>query len=49
MKKSLKIKKRYFLDEEFKETISLTKKFNENQALVKKEYIYKCTGSKYNG
>lgn len=49
MKKSLKIKKKYFLDEEFLETISGSRNVNDKQKLVRKEYTYKSTGSKYIG
>lgn len=49
LKKSLKLKKKYFLDEEFEETISSTRIYEENKPLVKKEYVFKSTGSKYIG
>lgn len=48
MKKVFRIKKKYFVDEEFWETISKTVKYIKNQKLSIRKYIYK-TGSIYNG
>jgi hypothetical protein len=49
LKKAAKVKKRYFLDEEFWETLSKTQLFNEKAKIIKNDYVYKCTGSKYSG
>ena len=49
LKKAARIKKKYFLEEEFWETIQRGVVFKESQKLVKKEYEYKCTGAKYIG
>eukprot|EP00347_Sterkiella_histriomuscorum_P010493 403376071 len=43
------IKKKYFLDDEFHETLSKQKKFEQKQKLIQKEYVYKTTGAKYSG
>lgn len=48
-KKGMKVKKKYFLDEEFQETISSSQIFNQNAPVVRKEYIYKVSGGKYTG
>jgi hypothetical protein len=42
------VKKKYFLDEEFCETLS-KKLFDPDSRLVKKEHIYECTGARYFG
>jgi len=44
----MRIKKKYFLDEEFWETIT-TNIFDENIKPSKREYVYKCSGAKYSG
>ena len=49
LKKASRLKKKYFLDEEFFETVSKTVKFNFKAKLIKKEHAYKCSGSKYVG
>ena len=49
LKKSLRVKKKYFLDEELWETINKDKIFKLSYAKVNKEYIYKCSGAKYSG
>eukprot|EP00347_Sterkiella_histriomuscorum_P004958 403358433 len=58
LKAQLKIKKKYFLDEEYQETISQTNRINiqslkkqqtNTQELTRREYVYKCSGAKYNG
>ena len=49
LKKAIRVKKKYFLDEEFWETISSTAKYNDNLRPVSKEYIYKCSEAKYSG
>jgi hypothetical protein len=49
LKKAAKVKKRYFLDEEFWETISKTQQFNEKDKIETKDCVYKSTGSKYSG
>ena len=48
LKKTLRMKKKYFLDEEFWETISANI-FDENTKLVKTDHIYTCSGAKYSG
>ena len=45
---SLGIKKRYFLDEEFQETLS-KKIYSEQAPIIKREHIYESTGAKYLG
>ncbi len=45
----MRMKKKYFLDEEFWETISKSKRFDEKEKCVYKEYTYKCTNAKYSG
>lgn len=40
LKKAMKVKKKYFLEEEFWETISKTKKYDSHSATVHKEYQY---------
>lgn len=45
----MKLKKKYFLDEEFEETISSSRFFENKKPLVKKEYTYKFSGSRYIG
>ena len=47
--KSMRIKKKYFLDEEFHETLSNKKIYNPSFKIIKKDYVYKTTGSKYSG
>lgn len=49
MRKAMKIKKKYFLDEEFWETISKEKVFDNNEKHVTKEHTYQCTNAKYIG
>ena len=49
LKKSLRVKKKYFLDEELWETVNKGKIFKLSYAKVNKEYIYKCSGAKYSG
>lgn len=49
MKKAMKAKKKYFLEEEFLETLSSTKKYDPKAKLIEKEYIYKCSGAIYTG
>jgi hypothetical protein len=45
----MKSKKKYFLEDEFWETLSKTSIYNPTTPLVKKEYVYKCSGAKYIG
>lgn len=49
IRKASKIKKKYFLEEEFKETISSTASYKPEAKLVKKEYTYQCSQAKYYG
>lgn len=49
IRKASKIKKKYFLEEEFKETISRTAIFKPDAKLIKKELIFKCSQAKYIG
>lgn len=49
LKKSSRLKKKYFLDEEFFETVSKTQKYNSKAKLTRKDYTYKCSGSEYKG
>ncbi|CDW78312.1 UNKNOWN [Stylonychia lemnae] len=49
LKKTLKVKKKYFIDEELWETINKNKIFKLSYAKVTKEYVYKCSGAIYNG
>ena len=49
IKKTMKVKKKYFLDEELRETVSKVRPFNPHTPLVQKEYCYKCSGAKYLG
>ena len=43
------MKKKYFLEEEFWETISKTKVFDTNTRPNVSEYRYKCSGAVYSG
>ena len=45
----MKVKKKYFLDEEYWETISKINKLRKDQNLVRKEYNYNCSKAKYTG
>jgi len=49
IKKTLKVKKKYFLDEEYRETVSNVRPYNPKIPLVQKEYVYKFSASKYLG
>lgn len=49
LKKTLRVKKKYFLDEEFWETISKTRPYNSKASKVNKEYLFKCSSAKYVG
>ena len=49
LKKQLRVKKKYFLDEEFWETLSSTRLYNKYGVKVIKEYTYKCSGATYEG
>ena len=49
MKKAVAGKKKYFLDEEFWETISSKAKFDDKSEKVFRENTYVCTGAKYSG
>lgn len=49
MRKAIGAKKKYFLEEEFWETVSKTSKFNPKAKLVEKEHVYKCSGARYLG
>ncbi len=49
LKKASRLKKKYFLDEEFFETVSKKAKYNFKAKLEKRDYTYKCSGSKYIG
>jgi hypothetical protein len=49
LKKTQRVKKKYFLDEEFRETVSKMRPYNPKTPLVKKEIVYKCSGAKYLG
>lgn len=40
MRKALKAKKKYFLEEEFLETLSSTKFYDSKAKLIEKEYVY---------
>lgn len=42
------VKKKYFLDEEFTETLS-RKRYNEKQPLIVRDHVYECTGARYVG
>jgi hypothetical protein len=48
LKKTSRIKKKYFLDEEFFETVSKTNKYNKKAKITKKDHAYKSS-SKYSG
>ena len=43
------MKKKYFLEDEFWETLSKTKIYDQKAKLEKREYTYKCSGAKYSG
>lgn len=43
------VKKKYFLDEEFAETLSPNRLYKEDEPQIEKEYIYESTGAKYLG
>jgi hypothetical protein len=45
---SQNVKKRYFLDNEFGETLS-EQIYDPNAPIVEKEYVYESTGAKYEG
>lgn len=47
--KTVGAKKKYFLDNEFQETVSKTNKFEPKAKIIEKEYIYKCSGARYIG
>ena len=50
LRKAMKMKKKYFLDDEQAETIrGLNHFYNPHANLVRKEYVYKCSGAKYQG
>jgi hypothetical protein len=49
LKKAMRVKKKYFLDEEFWETASSTVLFNDRAKPAKRDYTYKCSGAKYTG
>ena len=49
MKKAMGAKKKYFLEEEFWETVSSTRIYDPKAELVEKEHIYKCSGARYSG
>lgn len=49
LKKTQRVKKKYFLDEEFRETVSKLRRFNPKGQIANKEYQYKCSGAKYYG
>ncbi len=49
IKKASRIKKKYFLEEEFKETIDPNAIYNPMAKAVKKEYTFKCSGARYIG
>ena len=50
LKASLQNKKRYFLDEEFWETVSKTLQYDQySKLLTRREHNYKCSASKYEG
>jgi hypothetical protein len=49
LKKSLRVKKKYFLDEELWETINKGKIFKLSYAKVNKDHTYKTSGAKYAG
>jgi hypothetical protein len=40
MRKAMRMKKKYFLDEEFWETISKSKRFDASEKCVTKDYTY---------
>lgn len=43
------MKKKYFLDEEFAETLQAKQVYRDDARIVKKEYIYESTGARYSG
>jgi hypothetical protein len=43
---SLNVKKRYFLDDEFGETLS-KQPYDEQTPIIVRDHIYESTGSKY--
>ena len=45
----MKTKKKYFIEDEYLETISDQKVFDPNAELVTKEYVYRCNGAVYHG
>ena len=49
LKKAMRVKKKYFLDEEFWETVSSTTIYNDKAKPLGKDYTYKCSGAKYTG
>ena len=46
LKKASRMKKKYFLDEEFFETVSKKGKYNPKAKLERRELTYKCSGVK---
>jgi hypothetical protein len=49
LKKAMRVKKKYFLDEEFWETVSPDARYNDKAKPAKREHTYKCSGAKYVG